>query len=95
MSDFDEMINYTSWYYSMNKTSYFDLYGFRLKVTKYIMDEYDIPALKTMTTSPENIKIINDIMVSGYNESKGVSNTAKLLVDFIKDFIMESHNETN
>jgi hypothetical protein len=84
MSDFDEMINYTSWYYIMNKTNYFDLCGFRLKVTKYIMDEYDIPGLKTMTTTPENIKIINDIMVSGYNESKGVPNTAKLLVDFIK-----------
>jgi hypothetical protein len=53
------------------------------------MDEYDIPGLKTMTTTSENIKIINDIMVSGYNENKGVPNTAKLLVDFIKDFIVE------
>lgn len=86
--NFDEMINYTSWYYSMNNTSYFNLCGFRLKVTKYIMDEYDIPGLKTMTTTPENIKIINDIMVSGYNENKGVSNTAKLLVDFIKGFVV-------
>lgn len=77
------MINYISNYYSLKK-SYFDLCSFRLKVTKYIMDEYDIPGLKTMTTTPENIKTINDIMIRCYNENIGVSNTAKLLADFIK-----------
>ena len=77
------MINYTSNYYS-SKKSYFDLCSFRLKVTKYIMDEYDIPGLKTITTTPENIKIINDIMIKYYNQNIGVSNTAKPLADFIK-----------
>ncbi len=81
--NFDDMINYTSNYYN-SKKSYFDLCSFRLKVTKYIMDEYDIPSLKTMTTTPENIKIINDIMIRCYNENIGISNTAKLLADFIK-----------
>lgn len=83
MSDFDDMINYTSNYYN-SKKSYFDLCSFRLKVTKYIMDEYDIPGLKTMTTTPENIKIINDIMIRCYNENVGVPNASKLLADFIK-----------
>ena len=83
--DFDEMVNYTSWYHNnISKSGYFNLCGFRLKVTKYIMDEYDIPGLKTMTTTPENIKIINDIMIRCYNENVGVSNTSKLLADFIK-----------
>jgi hypothetical protein len=81
--NFDDMINYTSNYYN-SKESYFDLCSFRLKVTKYIMDEYDIPGLKTMTTTPENIKIINDMMIRCYNENIGISNTAKLLADFIK-----------
>ncbi len=81
--NFDDMINYTSNYYN-SKKSYFDLCSFRLKVTKYIIDEYDIPGLKTMTTTPENIKIINDIMIRCYNENIEVSNTAKLLADFIK-----------
>lgn len=81
--NFDDMINYTSNYYN-SKKSYFDLCSFRLKVTKYIMDEYDIPGLKTMTTTPENIKIINDIMIRSYNENVGVPNTSKLLADFIK-----------
>lgn len=81
--NFDDMINYTSNYYN-SKKFYFDLCSFRIKVTKYIMDEYDIPGLKTMTTTPENIKIINDIMIKCYNENIGISNTAKLLADFIK-----------
>lgn len=81
--NFDDMINYTSNYYN-SKKSYFDLCSFRLKVTKYIMDEYDIPGLKTMITTPENIKIINDIMIRCYNENIEISNTAKLLADFIK-----------
>ena len=81
--NFDDMINYTSNYYN-SKESCFDLCSFRLKVTKYIMDEYDIPGLKTMTTTPENIKIIKDIMIRCYNENVGVPNTSKLLADFIK-----------
>jgi hypothetical protein len=92
--NFDDMINYTSNYYS-SKKSYFDLCGFRIKVTKYIMDEYDIPGLKTMTTTPENIQVINNIMISGYNENRGVPNTAKLLADFIKGYIVEKNEYNN
>lgn len=71
--------------------SLFNLYSFRIKVTKYIMDEYDIPGLKTMTTTPQKIKIINDIMISGYNENLGIQATANLLADFIKTFCVENN----
>lgn len=71
------------------QSSYFDLCSFRIKVTKYIMDEYDIPNLKTMTTTPQRINAINNIMISGYNENRGVQATANILADFIKTFCME------
>lgn len=71
------------------QSSYFDLCAFRIKVTKYIMDEYDIPNLKTMTTTPQRINTINDIMINGYNENRGVQATAGLLADFIKTFCTE------
>ena len=78
---------------NFTKDSYFDLCAFRIKVTKYIMDEYDIPNLKTMTTTPQRINNINNIMINGYNENRGVQNTANLLADFIKNFCIEEKHE--
>lgn len=78
------MIDYIDLYHKQK--GYFDLYGFRIKVTKYILDEYNIPGFETMIATPQNIDAINNIMISGYNQNRGIVNTARLLVDFLKGY---------
>lgn len=80
--NFDQMIDYIALYH--NQKGYLDLYGFRIKVTKYIFDEYNVPGFETMIATPQDIDVINNIMISGYNQNRGVGDTARLLIDFLK-----------
>lgn len=77
--DWDEMNNFLK-----SDKSYLGLYSFRLNVTNYMINEYDIPNIFDMKCTEATAKFINSTMVDEYNKNNSVGNTAKIFADYLK-----------